>query len=121
MRRNIKPRCDPINSKHQEEGGGATPPERRIIAIANSRLLVSSLAEESAATAPVPVPEEQSMKPMPRALVMIALALSLIGVIAYARELGAREAREKIAQALGFDKSDDVHIKNISGRASDAI
>ena len=61
------------------------------------------------------------MKPMPRALVMIALALSLIGVIAYARELGAREAREKIAQALGFDKSDDVHIKNISRSASDAI
>lgn len=62
------------------------------------------------------------MKPKPRALVMIALALSLIGIIAYARELGAREAREKIAQALGFDKSDNVHIKNISrGMGSEAI
>jgi hypothetical protein len=61
------------------------------------------------------------MKPMPRALVMIALALSLIGIVAYARELGAREAREKIAQALGFDKSDNVHVKNISRSGSDAI
>ncbi|MEK6285885.1 MAG: type II secretion system protein GspG [Acidobacteriota bacterium] len=62
------------------------------------------------------------MKPKPRALVMLALALSLIGIVAYARELGAREAREKIAQALGFDKSDNVHIKNISrGMGSEAI
>ncbi|MEK6409859.1 MAG: type II secretion system protein GspG [Acidobacteriota bacterium] len=62
------------------------------------------------------------MKPKPRALVMFALALSLIGIVAYARELGAREAREKIAQALGFDKSDNVHIKNISrGMGSEAI
>jgi hypothetical protein len=62
------------------------------------------------------------MKSMPRALVMIALALSFIGVAAFARELGAREAREKIAQALGFDKSDNVHIKNIShGMGDEAI
>jgi len=62
------------------------------------------------------------MKPLLRALVMIALALSLIGVVAVARELGAREARERIAQALGFDKTDDVHIKNISrGIGSEAI
>jgi len=62
------------------------------------------------------------MKSMPRALVMIALALSFIGVAAFARELGAREAREKIAQALGFDKSDNVHIKNISrGMGGEAI
>jgi len=62
------------------------------------------------------------MKSMPRALVMIALALSFIGVAAFARELGAREAREKIAQALGFDKSDNVHIKNIShGIGGEAI
>lgn len=62
------------------------------------------------------------MKTMPRALVMIALALSFIGVAAFARELGAREAREKIAQALGFDKSDNVHIKNISrGMGDEAI
>ena len=62
------------------------------------------------------------MKSLPRALVMIALALSFIGVVAYARELGAREAREKIAQALGLDKADNVHIKNISrGMGSEAI
>jgi len=62
------------------------------------------------------------MKSLPRALVMIALALSLIGIVAVARELGAREAREKIAQALGFDKVDNVHIKNISrGMGSEAV
>ena len=62
------------------------------------------------------------MKSMPRALVMTALALSFIGVAAFARELGAREAREKIAQALGFDKPDNVHIKNISrGMGNEAI
>jgi len=62
------------------------------------------------------------MKSTPRALVMISLALSLIGIAAFARELGAREAREKIAQTLGFDKADNVHIKNIShGAGSEAI
>ena len=62
------------------------------------------------------------MKSMPRALAMIALALSLIGVVAVARELGSREAREKIASALGFDSPDSIHIKNISrGMGSDAI
>jgi Type II secretion system (T2SS), protein G len=62
------------------------------------------------------------MKSMPRALVMISLALSLIGIAAFARELGAREARERIAQTLGFDKPDSVHIKNISrGVGSEAI
>ena len=61
------------------------------------------------------------MKSMPRALVMIALALSFIGVAAIARELGAREARERIAQAMGFDKAEVVHIKNISASGSDAI
>ena len=62
------------------------------------------------------------MKSMPRALVMISLALSLIGIAAFARELGAREAREKIAQTLGFDKPDGVHIKNIShGLGAEAI
>jgi Type II secretion system (T2SS), protein G len=62
------------------------------------------------------------MKAMSRALVMVALALSLIGIVTYARELGAREAREKIAQALGFDKPDNVHIKNINlGMGGEAI
>ena len=54
------------------------------------------------------------MKAKSRALVTIAIVVSLIGVAAFARELGAREAREKIAQALGLDKPDNVHIKSIS-------
>jgi hypothetical protein len=62
------------------------------------------------------------MKSLPRALVMIALALSFISFVAFARELGAREAREKIAQALGLDRPDNVHIKNISrGMGGEAI
>lgn len=60
------------------------------------------------------------MKPKSRVLILIALVLSLIAV-AVARELGAREAREKVAQALGLDKADNVHIKNISRTGSDAI
>ncbi|HSE38667.1 MAG TPA: type II secretion system protein GspG [Blastocatellia bacterium] len=62
------------------------------------------------------------MKSLPRALVMIALALSFISLVAFARELGAREAREKIAQTLGLDRPDNVHIKNISrGMGGEAI
>ena len=61
------------------------------------------------------------MKPVPRRLMTIALALSLIGVAAIARELGAREAREKIALALGLDKPENVHIKSISAMGKDAI
>jgi hypothetical protein len=61
------------------------------------------------------------MKPTPRALIVIALLLSLVGVAALARELGAREAREAIARAIGLDKPDNVHIKNISRSGSEAI
>lgn len=62
------------------------------------------------------------MKPTRRALMIIALMLSLICAAAFARELGAREAREKIALALGLDKPDVVHIKSISGGVgNDAI
>jgi hypothetical protein len=62
------------------------------------------------------------MNSPPRALVMIVLALSFIGIVAFARELGAREAREKIARTLGLDKPDKVHIKNISrGMGGEAI
>jgi len=62
------------------------------------------------------------MKPMPRALMMIALVVSLIGIAAFARELGSREAREKVAEALGLDKSDKVHIKSIkAGMGGEAI
>ena len=62
------------------------------------------------------------MKSTPRALMITVLVVSLAGVAAFARELGAREAREKIAQTLGFDNPDNVRIKNISrGMGSDAI
>lgn len=61
------------------------------------------------------------MKPKPRVLILIGLILSLLGVVAIARELGAREARETIARTLGLDKPDNVHIKNISRSGSDAI
>jgi hypothetical protein len=62
------------------------------------------------------------MNRLPRSLVMIAIALSLIWVAAFARELGAREARERIANALGMDKPDNVRIKNISpGMGGEAI
>jgi hypothetical protein len=61
------------------------------------------------------------VKPKPRVLILIALLLSLIGVAAIARELGAREARETIARALGLDKPDNVHIKNISRSGGEAI
>jgi hypothetical protein len=42
-------------------------------------------------------------------------------VLAYARELGAREARERIAQALGLDKAGRVHVKSISATGNDAV
>src|SRR5260370_23865152 len=43
------------------------------------------------------------------------LGLSLLAVVALARELGAREAREKIAKAIGLESPDSVHIKSING------
>lgn len=53
---------------------------------------------------------------------MITVALSFVAVVAFARELGAREAREKIAQVLGFDKPDRIRIKKIRhGPGSEAI
>ncbi|HVG18156.1 MAG TPA: type II secretion system protein GspG [Blastocatellia bacterium] len=62
------------------------------------------------------------MNRLPRPLVMIAITLSLVWAVAFARELGAREARERIAIALGLDKPDSVRIKNISaGMGGEAI
>jgi Type II secretion system (T2SS), protein G len=62
------------------------------------------------------------MNRLPRSLVMMAIALSLVWVLAHGRELGAREARQRIAAALGLDKADDVRIKNISaGMGGEAI
>ena len=61
------------------------------------------------------------MKSMPRALVMVGVALALVWAGAFAGALGAREAREKIAAALGLDKADRVHVKSISAMSGDAI
>jgi hypothetical protein len=62
------------------------------------------------------------MKFMPRVVLMIALALAMVWAVAFARELGAREAREKITAALGLDKPDRVRIKTISaGMGGEAI
>jgi type II secretion system (T2SS) protein G len=54
------------------------------------------------------------MKTISRALVVILTTLALLCVVAVARELGAREARQRIAEALALDKPDRVRIKNIS-------
>lgn len=54
-------------------------------------------------------------------MVLTAL-LSLVAAGALAGQLGAREARQKIALALGLEKPDDVHIKSISmGIRGDAV
>ncbi|MGA9769500.1 MAG: type II secretion system protein GspG [Blastocatellia bacterium] len=59
---------------------------------------------------------------MARLLVLTALAIAMVWVVTFARELGAREAREKIAAALNLDKPDRVRVKNISvGPGSEAI
>lgn len=55
------------------------------------------------------------------ALPMIALAVSLVWVVALARELGSREARERIAAALSLDRPDRVRIKSISPGMGGAI
>jgi hypothetical protein len=62
------------------------------------------------------------MKSTPRTLIMIALIMSAVCVTAFARQLGAREAREAIAAALGLDKADRVRIRSISpGMGGQAI
>jgi hypothetical protein len=53
-------------------------------------------------------------------LLLIGLAPLLFVAIILARQLGAREAREKVASALGLDRS-LVHIKSISGGTSNAV
>ena len=62
------------------------------------------------------------MKSKPRLFFTIVILTLLVWVAAYARELGAREAREKIAAALGISKPERVRIKNISaGMGGEAI
>ena len=54
------------------------------------------------------------MKSIARVLALLTLALSILWIVAFGRDLGAREARQKIAEAVGLDKPNQVHIKNIS-------
>ncbi|HSE97573.1 MAG TPA: type II secretion system protein GspG [Blastocatellia bacterium] len=62
------------------------------------------------------------MKSISRALIIIAGACSLLLAVAFARELGAREAQQAIAGALTLDRPDRVRIKNIStGMGDQAI
>ncbi len=59
------------------------------------------------------------MKSISRAIVIMVAAILFLWVTVFARELGSREARERIAQALGIDKADQIHIKNISAGPGD--
>jgi hypothetical protein len=66
--------------------------------------------------------EEQRVKISMRRVLPVAVALSFVGAVSFARELGSREAREKIAAAVGLDKPEAVRIKSISsGIGGDAI
>jgi hypothetical protein len=56
-----------------------------------------------------------------RALALLALAISSIWVVTYARELGSREARLKIARALGLDDVNQVRVESISPGMGGAI
>lgn len=47
-------------------------------------------------------------------LLVAVAAVFLTGAVTMARQLGAREARQKIAEALGLVSADDVHIRSIS-------
>jgi hypothetical protein len=52
----------------------------------------------------------------------VTALLSLVAAGALAGQLGAREARQRIAQTLGLDATDGVHIKSIStGIGGDAV
>lgn len=62
------------------------------------------------------------MTAMPRILVAVIAVLVFLAVVVLARDLGAREAREKIAAAVGIDKPDRIHIESISlGPGNEAI
>lgn len=62
------------------------------------------------------------MKGNPRAPVIVAAICALACVGVAAADLGAREARLRIAEALGLDKPDAVRIKAIStGMGGEAV
>jgi hypothetical protein len=54
------------------------------------------------------------MKSRLRALTGSAFFLLLLTLIAFAQNLGAGEARQQIAAALGFDNTVDIHIKDMN-------
>ncbi|HEY6330140.1 MAG TPA: type II secretion system protein GspG [Blastocatellia bacterium] len=60
-----------------------------------------------------------------KSVILVAVALSgiaiLFGVAVFARELGAREARDRIARALGLANANKVHVKSISAIGNDAV
>lgn len=53
------------------------------------------------------------MKAISRALLLIAVAVSILWA-GMAADLGAREARQSVAAALGFDNIEKVRVKKIS-------
>jgi len=54
------------------------------------------------------------MKAISRFLITVVVALFALWIVAYARDLGAQEAREKIAATLELDSPKDVRIRNLS-------
>jgi hypothetical protein len=61
------------------------------------------------------------MKAIPRGPIVAVALLLLGGAAVTAVELKAAQAREKIARALGFDKTNRVHIKSVSVIGGEAI
>ena len=61
------------------------------------------------------------MKPSSSLLLASLLLICAAAGFVIAGQLGAREAREKIAHAVGLDKADRVHITRISGMGGDAV
>jgi len=56
-----------------------------------------------------------------RVLLAVGVLLLVLG-IAWARQLGSREARDKIAQVLGIGEANRIHVKSISQKGqSEAI
>src|SRR5215470_4143103 len=61
------------------------------------------------------------MRSVSRVLVFAVALLSIAATAAVATDLKASLAREKIAQALGFEKSSSVRIKNVSVTGNQAV
>ncbi|MBI3294015.1 MAG: hypothetical protein HYZ71_04725, partial [Deltaproteobacteria bacterium] len=91
------------------------------VANTNTRLLLCQKAVIATA-APVPGFGGHFMKSIPRLLTALALIICILLAVAYARELGAREARQRIAEVVGLEKADAVRIKSINtGMGGEAV